>query len=120
METIPELGQRLQLLIEACHSLSERPQDEDLQQRVLQALVACDVEYPPTALPLVRGLSNLVRGYAAILRRQLETPRADHYLIARAAADVCHHMTDLAHALGDNRSAASRPAARKPDNEPLS
>lgn len=101
METIPDLGQRFQLLIEACHSLAARPDDVDLQQRVLQTLVACDVNYPQSASPLVRGLSNLVRGYASILRRQLEAPRADPYLIGRAAIDVCHHMTDLADALGD-------------------
>lgn len=100
MDTIPDLDRRLQLLIRACHDLAARPHDEDLQQRVLRALVDCDLESPPTAPPLVRGVSNLARGYAAILRRQLETPRADHRLIARAAADVCHHMTALAHALG--------------------
>ena len=104
METIPDLGLRIQILIEACHSLSARPYDEELQQVVLKGLVACDMEYPQTASPLVRGLANLVRGYAAILRRQLEGPRADHHLIARAATDVCHHMTNLTQALRGNRT----------------
>lgn len=104
METIPNLGQRLKIVIEACHSLSARPYDEDLQQRVLRALIACDTEYPCAAPPLVRGLANLVRGYASILRRQLEAPHADHHLIARAATDVCHHMTNLSEALRGRRA----------------